>query len=249
MPSRPTRPARALTPRSIIREAGLEGRVGLGLPTAHTRQAPAPGVSSPQEPSLDALLGSQGHTASGSLIELSGEKSSGQTALAYRMAAGVTARGELVAWLDLPDALDPRFLRRSGVDLDALLWVRPPELRATLRSAEILVRTGFAMVAIDLCGTGTRALAKLPNSVWTRLLRAVRKARATAVLLSGPDRIIGPAATFGIYTERSQAIFDRALLEGLELRASIVRNRGGPTGGVYPFRILQRPAPPKTSSS
>ena len=248
MQSRPALSPGTRSPRAIIREAGLEGRVHLGLGAGSADpgaglEASELNLLTPDQLRLDALLGLGRKATAGALIELAGERSSGRTALAYRMAAGATARGELVAWLDLPDALDPRFLRRSGVDLSALLWVRPPGLRATLRAAEILVRAGFAMVAIDLCGTGPRELAKLPDSAWTRLLHSLRGARATAVLLSGPDRISGTAATLGIYTERSQAIFDRALLEGLELHASVIRNRAGPIGETHPLRVLQRPVP------
>ncbi len=247
MQSRPALPPGTRSPRAIIRETGLEGRVHLGLESRIVAPgelgAPEQSPRTPDRLGLDTLLGLEGKATAGTLIELAGERSSGRTALAYRMAAGATARGELVAWLDLPDALDPRFLRRSGVDLNALLWVRPPGLRATLRAAEILVRAGFAMVAIDLCGIGTSTLAKLPSSAWTRLLHSLRGARATAVLLSGPDRIAGTAATLGIYTERSQAIFERDLLEGLELYASVVRNRAGPIGEAHPLRVLQRPVP------
>lgn len=243
MQSRHALPPGARSPRAIIREAGLEGhvRVGLGAGIPGGVETPERSARIPDRLRLDALLGLEAKATAGALVELAGERSSGRTALAYRMAARFTARGELVAWLDLPDALDPRHLRRSGVDLNALLWVRPPGLRATLRAAEILVQAGFAMVTIDLCGTGASALSKLPNSVWTRLLHAVRGARATAVLLPGPDRITGAAATLGIYTERSHAIFDRTLLEGMEFRASVVRNRTGPLDEAYPLRVLQRP--------
>jgi len=145
-----------------------------------------------------------------------------------------------VGWVDLPNALDPRFLRRSGIDLSGLLWARPPHARAALRSAELLVRAGFGAVIIDLEGADPRELGRLGNAAWSRLLRAVRGTRSTAVVL-GPERVSGSFSTLGFYTERCKSIFDRGLFEGLEGRAQVVRNRTGPTEVGARHRVFHRP--------
>ena len=194
----------------------------------------------------DRLLRPLERPDQGRLIELSGARSSGRTALAYRLAAGAVACGGLVGWVDLPDALDPRFLRRSGVDLRALLWIRPPHPRAALRAAELLIRTGFALVVLDLDAADPRELSRLGSAAWTRLLRALRGARASAVVL-GPERVSGSFSTLGLYTERRRAIFDHGLFEGLEGRAAVVRNRTGPTGTACAFRVRHRPQPAQTA--
>ena len=252
----------------MLAEAGLAGQVRVGaslsaaLPSAGGASFPRPGAVHTHDPSprgfrggapekeraeeagfpLDDLLRPLQRPQQGRLIELAGELSSGRTALAYRFAAGATARGELVGWVDLPDALDPRFLRRSGVELERLLWTRPPHARAALRAAELLTKTGFAVVVVDLESAPPRELGRLGNAAWSRLLRALRGARATAVVL-GSERIAGSFSTLGLYTERRKPIFDRGLFEGLEADATVVRNRAGPTDIRSPFRVFHQPTP------
>ena len=229
--------------RESLRDAGLLGQVRVGVPLPAERPS-YPRRSSdgplPHPYGLDSLLRPLERSAHGRLVELVGSPSSGRTALAYRLAAGAAARGELIGWVYPGDALDPRFLRRSGLDLERLLWVRPQRIEATLRSAELLLKTGFALVVLDLDGTPPAALQQCGPSVWSRLLRAVRGARATAVLI-GRERVTGSFATLGLRAERSRALFDRGLFEGLEAFASVVRNRTGPTDTELPFRVLHRP--------
>ncbi|MFI5317283.1 MAG: hypothetical protein ACHQ6T_16405 [Myxococcota bacterium] len=173
------------------------------------------------------------------MIELTGELSSGKTALAYRLAALASARGELVGWVDLPNSLDPRYLQRAGVRLEDVLWVRPPGLQAALRTAELLIKTGFALVVLDLEGAPARELARLGASVWTRLSRALRESRASALLL-GSQGAAGAFATLGARTERRRARFDAGLFEGLESQLEVLRRRAGPPGGVLHFSVYHR---------
>lgn len=238
-----------------LRDAGLLGQVRVGVPlpaepSPYPRRDSADSLPHPRSaPGLDSLLRPLEGSAQGRLIELAGPPSSGRTALAYRLAAGAAARGEWVGWVDPGDALDPRFLRRTGLDLRQLLWVRPQRIEATLRCAELLLKTGFALVVIDLAdasdlpdalGPSALGSSALGSSVWARLLRAVRGARATAVLIAR-ERVTGSFATLGLHTERAHALFDRGLLEGLEGFAQVVRNRTGPADAELPFRVLHRP--------
>ena len=221
--------------------------MGVPLPLEKT---PTPLDSSPDRASftlgaeecafpLDALLRPTERPDRGRLIELTGAPSSGRTALAYRMAAGATGRGELVGWVDLPNALDPRFLLRAGVELRSVLWVRPPDARSALRSAELLLETGFALVVVDLEGAPARALDRLGPPVWSRLRRAARGPRATALLL-GSEPVAGSFSSQVVHAERRRALFDRGLFEGLECGATLLRNRGGSPGQVYPLRVAHR---------
>jgi hypothetical protein len=239
--------------RELLLDAGLADRVRVGAPGSPPGVPAVPrthrtkeGTERPCTPgaeeafSPDALLRPSWRGTEGRLIELSGGPSSGKTALAQRMAAGATARGELVGWVDLPNALDPRFLRRAGVRLEDVLWVRPPDLESALRAGELLIKTGFALLVLDLDGATPRALAQLGASVWTRLLRALRQARATAVLL-GTQRAAGSFATLGVAAVREHARFDRGLFEGLESRLDVLRNRSAaPDGRPLRFAVHQR---------
>ena len=240
--------------RELLLEAGLADRVRVGAPCPPAGVPPVPRThrtanERPSTPgteegfSPDDLLrphSLQLHASDGRLIEVNGALSSGKTALAYRMAAGATSRGELVGWVDLPNALDPRFLLRAKVRLEDVLWVRPPDLRAALRSAELLIKTGFALVVLDFEGARPREIGQLGASVWTRLLRALRESRATALLL-GAKPAAGSFATLGVSTTRARALFDAGLFEGLESRLDVLRNRSGPTDRELRFSVYHRP--------
>jgi hypothetical protein len=117
---------------------------------------------------------------------------------------------------------------------------RPPGLQAALRTAELLIKTGFALVVLDLDGAPARELARLSPSVWTRLARALREARATALLL-GSHGAAGTFASLGARAERTEAFFDRGLFEGLESRLEVVRRRTGPPPADLHFSVFQRP--------
>jgi RecA DNA recombination protein len=236
--------------RELLLDAGLADRVRVGASSPPPEaQPPSPLTHRTQERKNEQTPGTEEAftpdvllrptSSEGRLIELTGERSSGRTALAYRLAALASARRELVGWVDLPNALDPRYLQRSGVRLEDVLWVRPPDLQAALRSAELLIKTGFALVVLDLEGAPARELARLGPSVWTRLLRALREARATAVLL-GARGAAGATATLGVRAERLQAFFDAGLFEGLASRLEVLRRRAGPPGDYFQFSVYHR---------
>jgi hypothetical protein len=227
--------------RAAIREAGLDGQVRIGALPTGSPQTRSP-LTPHAEPNagegacpLDPLLGLFARSPRGALIEITGSASSGRTSLATRAVLGATARGELAGWVDLPDALDPPSLARAGVRLASLLWVRPRALEPALRSAEILLRAGIATVAMDLEGAPRQRLAALGTSVWSRLARAARESRATAVLLGCAG---APAAftTLALSTERRRTLFDAGLFDGFDAHADVLRNRTGPVGDVLPFR-------------
>jgi recombination protein RecA len=71
---------------------------------------------------LDALL--RGGLPIGALAELVGPECSGRTTAALSFLSRVMAEGNVCAWIDVSDALDPEAAAASGVDLERLLWVR-----------------------------------------------------------------------------------------------------------------------------
>ena len=85
-------------------------------------------------PALDALTG--GGLVRGRIVELTGPRGSGRMSAVLAMAAAVQATGELVAVVDVADALDPRSAVRAGVVLPRLLWVRPTTVLDGLRAEE-----------------------------------------------------------------------------------------------------------------
>ncbi len=134
----------------------------------------------------------------GHVSEVIGPASSGRTSVVMATFAAVTARGGVVALVDVADRFDPKSAADAGVDLDRLLWVRGPSMtwgtqstvgdlavRRGLRAFDLIVRAGgFAVVVLDLADVPERAVRALPASTWLRLAH-VHEGRDTVGLLVG----------------------------------------------------------------
>ncbi len=132
-------------------------------------------------PELDAFLG--GGLPRGVITEIIGNASSGKTTLVQALVAAATRVGEIVAWVDLPNALDAECAQAAGIDLEHVLWVRPADPMAALRSAEqLLIVGGFRLVVLDLDAPGfSRTMP--PPSAWLRMVHAVIRHEAAVVVL------------------------------------------------------------------
>jgi hypothetical protein len=194
--------------------------------------------------SIDALLRPLERPAEGAVIEIGGLPSSGRTALAYRIAAGATLRGELAGWIDPGHALDPGSLARAGADLERVLWVRPTEPRGALRAAELLLRAGFAAVVLDLEGMQPKTIERWGRAPWSRLQRAARGARAALVIVRGAfggSCLSSPFTSLGLSLVRQHGHFACGLFEGFESCTSVVRLRAGADGGAFALCVMHRP--------
>lgn len=152
------------------------------------REIPSPPLHT-DIPALDAILG--GGLARGSLTELVGRPSSGRFATLLSVLQRVTSAGEPVALIDQGRHLDPQSAAAAGIDLKLLLWTCPQRLPDTLAAAELLVATGFPLIAIDLGMPPVKGRAPLAS--WIRLVRRAAEYGAVA-LLGSPYRISGCAA-------------------------------------------------------
>src|SRR5687768_5280412 len=140
---------------TLLQARKLDGTLtrplSLGLPTTSS------GVEA-----LDQTL--TGGWPRGHVSEVIGPASSGRTSVVMATFAGVTARGGVVALVDVADRFDPGSAADAGVDLDRLLWVRGPSMtwgtaqstvgdlavRRGLRAFDLIVRAGgFAVVVLD----------------------------------------------------------------------------------------------------
>jgi recombination protein RecA len=101
----------------------IETALARRIPSALT---PAPKVIRPVAPTgvpaVDALL--DGGLPIGAITEMVGPESSGRTSLALSFVAGITRQGNVAAWVDVSNTLDPESAAAAGVDLSRLLWVR-----------------------------------------------------------------------------------------------------------------------------
>jgi recombination protein RecA len=73
--------------------------------------------------SIDSILG--GGFPRGRLIEIYGKEASGKTSIALNAIADVQRKGGNAVFIDLENALDPRYAKQLGVDIDKLIASRP----------------------------------------------------------------------------------------------------------------------------
>jgi len=95
--------------------------------------------------SLDIALGIGG-VPRGRIVEIYGPESSGKTTVALHMIAEAQKAGGEAAFIDAEHALDPKYAKKLGVDIDNLIVSQPDTGEQALEIAEALVRSG----AIDI---------------------------------------------------------------------------------------------------
>lgn len=175
---------------------------------------------------MDQLLG--GGLPRGALVELVGKGSCGRFATLLAALKMMTDTGQVAALVDLGEQLDPQSAAEVGIDLDRLLWLRPQTLPDALAAGELLVHTGFPLVALDLGLPPVRGRATL--ATWLRLARTSTTHRAV-VLVGAPYRLSGCAATTVVNAAQGRGRWSGTartlrLLHGLEARLELARLRG-----------------------
>jgi recombination protein RecA len=96
--------------------------------------------------SFDAALGVGGFPR-GRVIEVFGPESSGKTTVALHVVAEAQKRGGMAAFIDAEHAMDAKYAKRLGVDVDNLLVSQPDSGEQALEIAEVLIRSS----AVDVC--------------------------------------------------------------------------------------------------
>lgn len=97
--------------------------------------------------SLDIALG-LGGIPKGRIIEVYGPESSGKTTVALHMVAEVQKRGGIAGFIDAEHALDPRYAKNIGVDIDNLYISQPDSGEQALEITETMVRSGAVDIVI-----------------------------------------------------------------------------------------------------
>jgi recombination protein RecA len=97
--------------------------------------------------SLDMAIG-VGGIPRGRITEIFGPESSGKTTLALTVAANAQRKGGVVAFVDAEHALDPAYVKRIGVNLDALLVSQPDSGEQALEIVELLVQSNAVDVIV-----------------------------------------------------------------------------------------------------
>jgi recombination protein RecA len=99
--------------------------------------------------SLDLALG-VGGLPRGRICEIFGPESSGKTTLCLSVIAEAQRLGGNAVFIDVEHALDPKYTRILGVDLDNLMVSQPESGEDALNIAETLIRSGsIDVIVID----------------------------------------------------------------------------------------------------
>ena len=211
---------------SLLRDLGSDLRRGPGPESESDAGAHSPtGL-----PELDQLLA--GGLPRGRLSEIVGPSSSGMTSLALSLLARTTRDGHCAGWIDCADAFDPASATTAGVELERVLWVRPPSQRDALLCVERLLETdGFPLIVLDRAGHATPHEPTCDPHAWLRLARLAASAQCALVLL-GPRRCAGSSAHVALELRPAEARWSEGLvlLERLEIEIVLARHRAAPTG-------------------
>jgi hypothetical protein len=169
-----------------------------------------------------------------------GPVSSGKTSLAMSILAQSTRRGEIVAYVDVADSLDPKYAQVVGMNLENLLWIRCANsqvnsldpVRKALKAADILCQAGgFGVITIDVATN--RADLKIPLNTWFRLQRVIR-GTSTVVMVISSQKITGSASSLVLSVERNQSFWTsgkrsqtirKPYFQGIESEACVLRGR------------------------
>ncbi|MEZ5274995.1 MAG: recombinase RecA [Opitutaceae bacterium] len=153
--------ARSTTPRTIATDTNKTKNIDLAI-SAITKQfgegsimrlgsASKMDVSviSTGSLALDLALG-VGGLPQGRMMEIYGPESSGKTTLCLSVIAEAQKNGGLAAFIDVEHALDPKYARRLGVNLDDLLVSQPDSGEDALNITETLIRSNsIEVIVID----------------------------------------------------------------------------------------------------
>lgn len=97
--------------------------------------------------SLDIALGAGGIPV-GRIVEIYGPESSGKTTVALHMVAEVQKMGGIAGFIDAEHALDPKYAKAIGVDIENLYISQPDNGEQALEIAETMVRSGAVNIVV-----------------------------------------------------------------------------------------------------
>jgi recombination protein RecA len=165
---------------------------------------------------------------SGSLAELSTVGGAGALTLAFELVLDAQHEGETVAWVGgSGGGFYPPDAAGGGVDLDALIVVRAPDLHAMLRAGDRLVRSGgFGLVVLDL-GRDPR----LTSGSVARLAGLARR-HDTAVLCLTEKSPNSPSLG-SMVAVRGEAVRERSDDGRFLCRVNVLKDKKRPPGWTH----------------
>lgn len=195
---------------------------------------------------LDIALGIGG-VPRGRIVEIFGPEASGKTTVSLHIVAQAQKRGGTVAFIDAEHALDPKYAKNLGVDVDSLLVSQPDTGEQGLEIAEALVRSGaLDLVVVDsvaalvpkaeiegeMGDSHVGLQARLMSQALRKLAGVVNKSNTTAIFINQLREKVGimfgnPEVTPGGRALKFYASvrLDVRRIEGIKSGTSFVGNR------------------------
>jgi recombination protein RecA len=183
----------------------------------------------------------------GRVVEIYGPESSGKTTLALNAVAQAQAAGGTAAFIDAEHALDVKYAKRIGVNVDDLLVSQPDTGEQALEVAEYLVRSGALDVIVvdsvaalvpkaeiegDMGDSLPGLHARLMSQALRKLTSSISKSNTTVIFINQIRMKIGvmfgnPETTTGGNALKfySSMRFDIRRIESLKENQEVVGSR------------------------
>lgn len=148
--------------------------------------------------SLDMALGVGGYPK-GRIIEIYGPESSGKTTFALHAIAESQKRGGIAAFIDAEHALDPKYAKALGVDIDNLVLSQPDTGEQALEITEHLIRSNAIDIVVidsvaalvpkveidgDMGDSHIGTQARLMSQAMRKLSGAISKSKTIAIFIN-----------------------------------------------------------------
>ncbi len=227
-------------------ESALADRIPSALTPAQRAIRP---VASTGVAEVDTLLA--GGLPVGTITEMTGPESSGRTSLAYSFLAKTTHAGNVAAWIDVTDALDPESAAAAGVELSQLLWVRCgtvaghsrmhrskpwPRIEQGLRVADLLLQAGgFRAIVLDMASLDAEYPSRVPLATWFRYRAAAERTQTCLLLLTQHPCAKSSAELLLRFHSATARSSEATVFAGVEYALEVERRRFTDTS-VIPMR-------------
>ena len=109
--------------------------------------ADVPMIPTPS-PGLNKALGIGG-VPYGRIIEIYGTESSGKTTLALQIAAAAQKAGRDVAFIDMAQSLDPKYVEALGLNMSDMFISQPTTGDDALSLAKVMAEAGVGLIVVD----------------------------------------------------------------------------------------------------
>ncbi len=208
---------------------------------------------------LDLALG-VGGVPRGRIVELYGPESSGKTTVALHIVAEAQKTGGVAAFIDVEHALDPKYAKALGVNIDDLIVSQPDSGEQALEIAEQLVRSGAidVLVVDSVAAMTTKAeidgemgdnhvgqLARLMSQAMRKLTSVVSKTGCVAIFINQIREKIGVMYGNPETTPGGRALKFYATIRMDVRKGEVIKEGGVPIGNKMKVKIVKnKVAPP-----